>query len=83
MSIAIVKVRPDGGREPMTLGRKLNRTYTDGYISPNGDIVENYTVSYVPQDGDTNVTVTFPPKQGTNDTFEILFESEDHSYCRF
>jgi hypothetical protein len=77
MSIAIVKVRPDGGREPMTLGRKLNRTYTDGYISPNGDIVENYTVSYVPQDGDTNITVTFPPKQGTNDTFEILFESEE------
>ena len=77
MSIIIVKLRPDGGREPMTLGRKLTRKYTDGYISPNGDIVENYAVSYVPQDGDTNVTVTFPPKQGTNDTFEILFESEE------
>ena len=77
MSIVIVKLRPDGGQEPMTLGRKLTRKYTDGYISPNGDIVENYAVSYVPQDGDTNVTVTFPPKQGTNDTFEILFESEE------
>jgi len=57
--------------------RKFAKTYTDGYISPSGDIVENYAVSYVPQDGDTNITVTFPPKQATNDTFEILFESEE------
>ena len=57
--------------------RKFAKTYTDGYISPSGDIVENYAVSYVPQDGDTNITVTFPPRQGTNDTFEILFESEE------
>jgi len=54
---------------------KLSRVYTNGFIAQSGDdIVENYSIVYTPE-SETNITVTFPPKQGTNDTFEILFET--------
>tara|TARA_S200002703_G_scaffold149560_1_gene147255 strand:+ start:660 stop:2588 length:1929 start_codon:yes stop_codon:yes gene_type:complete len=75
MSIKILHLP---SREDITNNtRKFTKTYTDGYIAPQGDVIETYQIEYVPQDGDTNITITFPPKQGTGDTFEILFEAEE------
>ena len=77
MSIKILHL--PSGQDITNNTRKFTKTYTDGYIAPLGDVIETYQIEYVPQGGDTNITVTFPPKQGTNDTFEILFESQDGS----
>ena len=62
------------GRDITTETIKFNKTYTNGYISPDGDVIEGYQVYYIPEDGETNIQITFPEKQGSGDTFEILFE---------
>ena len=62
------------GRDITTETIKFNKTYTNGYISPGGDVIEGYQVYYIPEDGETNIQITFPEKQGSGDTFEILFE---------
>jgi len=71
MSIQILK----NGADVTNQTNKLTKVYTNGYVAPTGDIVENYSIVYSPEDGETNITVTFPPTRTETESFEILFET--------